>query len=77
MTRIEYKKMRMERQKKSHELLEQARSIGFVYPADLHYFWEYMQEKNIGLWYCLGMVYQLGYVDAKKQPTPPPTKVKR
>lgn len=58
--------MRMERRKKSRELLKQAQSIGFVYPADLHYFWDYMQESNIGLAYCLGMVYQLGYADAKK-----------
>lgn len=70
MTQIEYKKIRMERRKKSRELLEQARSVGFVYPADLHYFWEYMQEKNIGLPFCLGMIYQLGYADAKKAASP-------
>ena len=26
-----------------------------------------MQEKNMGIRYCLGMVYQLGFVDAQKQ----------
>lgn len=66
MTEIEYKKMRMERRKKSRELLERAKSVGFVYPPDLHYLWEYMQDKNIGLPFCLGMIYQLGYSDAKK-----------
>ena len=67
MTQIEYKKMRMERRKKNREQMERAKSAGFIYPADLVYFWEFMQEKNMGIRYCLGMVYQLGFVDAQKQ----------
>lgn len=71
MTKLEYKKIKMERRRKCRELWERAKSVGFVYPYDLHYFWEYMQDKNIGLSYCLGMIYQLGYVDAKNAPVSP------
>ena len=66
MTQFEYKKMRMERRKKSRELLDRAKATGLVYPPDLHYLWEFMQEKNIGLPYCLGMIYNLGFTDGKK-----------
>lgn len=37
----------------------QAEAAGLVYPPDLHYLWEFMQEKNIGLPYCLVMIYNL------------------
>ena len=65
--KIEYKKIRMDRRRKSRELLDKAKTAGFSYPPDLHYFWEFMQEKNIGLPYCLGMIYNLGYLDAKEK----------
>lgn len=64
---IKYKKIRMERRRKSRELLDRAKSAGFCYPPDLHYFWEFMQEKNIGLPYCLGMIYNLGYLNGRNQ----------
>ena len=63
MTKLEYKKMEMERRKKSRELLDKAKAAGFSYPPDLHYFWQYMQDKKIGLPYCLGMIYNLGLLD--------------
>lgn len=66
MTRLEYKKMLMERRRKERERLERAKSAAPGYPADLRYFWEYMQDKNIGLPFCLGMVYSLGYADGKE-----------
>ncbi len=64
MTQIEYKKVRMERRKKNRELLDKARAVGFEYPHDLPYLWEFMQEKNIGLPYCLGMIYNLGRLES-------------
>ena len=63
MTQLEYKKIRMERRKKNRELLDKARAVGFEYPHDLPYLWEFMQEKDIGLSYCLGMIYNLGFLD--------------
>lgn len=63
MTQLEYKKIRMERRKKSRNLLDRAQALGVTYPPDLHYFWEFMQEKDIGLSYCLGMIYNLGFLD--------------
>lgn len=67
MTQLEYKKMRMERRKKSRELLDRAKAAGSTYPPDLWYFWDFMQEKNIGLPYCLGMIYNLGFLDGRKE----------
>lgn len=73
MTRLEWKKIEANRRKIEHDRMEQARSVGFVYPPDLHYFWEYMQKKGIGLPYCLGMVYQLGFVAGQKKAASYPT----
>ncbi len=67
MTQLEYKKMRMERRKKSRELLDRAKSVGFTYPQDLHYLWDFMRDKNIGLPYCLGMIYNLGFLDGAER----------
>lgn len=67
MTQLEYKKMRMERRKKSRELLDRAKAAGFTYPPDLHYLWEFMRDKNIGLSYCLGMIYNLGFIDGMEK----------
>lgn len=71
MTKIEYKKILMERRQKCRTLFDKAKSAGFVYPADLPLLWDYMQEKNIGLPFCLGMVYQFGYIDAKEAANTP------
>ena len=67
MTQLEYKKMRMERRKKSRELLDRAKSAGFTYPPDLYYLWDFMRDKNIGLSYCLGMIYNLGFIDGMEK----------
>lgn len=67
MTRLEYKKICAERRKKSRDLLDKAKSEGYEYPPDLHYFWDFMQEKNIGLQYCLGMIYNLGLLDGMQR----------
>ena len=60
----------MNRRRRSRELLDKARTAGVSYPPDLHYFWEFMQEKNIGLSCCLGMIYNLGYLNAKEDARP-------
>lgn len=66
MTRLEYKTMRAARRRKNRELLDRAKTID-AYPADLHYFWDFMQEKNIGLPFCLGMIYNLGFLDGSEK----------
>ncbi|GFI60893.1 hypothetical protein IMSAG049_00042 [Clostridiales bacterium] len=63
MTKLEYQKMRVERRRKSHELLSRAQTANCTYLPDLIYFWEFMQEKNAGIRYCLGMIYKLGFAD--------------
>ena len=67
MEQLEYKKMRMERRKKSRELLDRAKSVGFTYPPDLYHLWYFMWDKNIGLSYCLGMIYNLGFIDGMEK----------
>lgn len=67
MTKLEYAKIRMERRKNSRLLLDRAISVGMKYPVDLHYFWDFMQAKGVGLPYCLGMIYNLGFSDGSKQ----------
>lgn len=67
MTKLEYAKIRNERRSKSRELLDRAKTAGFTYPPDLHYFWDFMQDKNIGPPYCLGMIYNLGYLAGKTE----------
>lgn len=66
-TKLEYLKRRAARRKKSRELWDRAMTAGFSYPPDLHYFWEFMREKNIGLPYCLGMIYNLGFLDGQEK----------
>lgn len=65
MNQKEYLKMRMERRRISRELFERAQKAGCDYPSDLIYLWDFMQGKNIGIRFCLGMIYSLGYLDGK------------
>lgn len=67
MTELEWKKIRSERRKKSRALLDEAGAAEVTYPADLHYLWDFMQEKNIGLPYCLGMIYNLGFLNGSRK----------
>lgn len=67
MTQLEYKKMRMERRRKSCELFDRAKAADLMYPPDLYYLWDFMQEKNIGLPHCLGMIYNLGFIDGMEK----------
>lgn len=67
MTKLEYAKIRNERRRNSRELLDKAKSAGFTYPHDLHYLWDFMREKEIGLPYCLGMIYNLGYLAGQEK----------
>lgn len=67
MTKAEYNKMRLERHKKNVEQFDRAKKVGCEYPPDLHYLWDFMQKKNIGLPYCLGMIYNLGLLDGMQR----------
>lgn len=67
MTELEWKKIRSERRKKSRALLDEAKAAEVTYPADLPYLWDFMQEKNIGLPYCLGMIYSLGFLNGSRK----------
>lgn len=67
MTKAEYKKMRLETHKKTVERFDRAKKVGWEYPPDLHYLWDFMQKKSIGLPYCLGMIYNLGLLDGMQR----------
>lgn len=65
--KLEYKRVQSERRRKGRAMYERALSAGVAYPMGLERLWDYMQEKGIGIRFCLGMIYSIGLLDGIKQ----------